>query len=192
MPTSSRSHLLVLFPSRLGWMAMIGAGDVLCQLTLGHSSPRAAAAACDPQLLASARRAAWNEPLRRRLQSYARGTPVDFTDVPVDLGTPTDFRRRVVRRCREIPYGQVVSYGELAARAGFPGAARAVGNCMAANRLPLVVPCHRVVRADGRPGAYSAPGGTRMKLRLLSLEGVSRHSGLLALSSLRCLNRDCS
>ncbi len=153
-------------------MALIGAGDVLRQLTLAHRSAHAAAGACDPELLENARRGTWNGQLVRRLQAYATGTPVDFRDVRVDPGRLTAFERRVVGQCRRIPYGETVSYGELAARSGSPGAARAVGNCMAANRIPLIIPCHRVVRADGRPGAYSAPGGTRTKRRLLALEGV--------------------
>jgi methylated-DNA-[protein]-cysteine S-methyltransferase len=64
----------------------------------------------------------------------------------------------------------MLTYGELAAKAGYPGAARAVGNCMAANRIPLLIPCHRVVCAGGRLGSYSAPGGTVTKRRLLALE----------------------
>lgn len=160
----------VIFPSKLGWMALIGAGGLLKQLTFGHSSSPAAARALDPELLENAERGTWNVRLVRRLQAYASGTPVDFRDVKVDLGRLTDFQRRVAHRCRQIPYGKTLSYGQLAARAGSPRAARAVGNCMAANRVPLIIPCHRVLPADGRPGAFSAPGGTRTKQRLLALE----------------------
>jgi len=172
MTASAQPTALVIFPSRLGWMAMIGAGDVLMQLTLAHTSPDAAAGACSRDLLENAQRGTWNEPLLRRLQAYACGAPADFRDVRIDPGRLTAFQRRVARRCRQIPYGKTLSYGALAAKAGSPGAARAVGNCMAANRIPLVIPCHRVLRADGRPGAYSAPGGTRTKKRLLALEGL--------------------
>jgi methylated-DNA-[protein]-cysteine S-methyltransferase len=172
MTTPPEPTLLVVFPSRLGWMAMIGAGDVLMQLSFGHATPDAAARACAPDLLEIARRGTWNEPLRRRLQAYARGLPADFRDVRIDPGRLSAFQQRVVRGCRQIPHGKTLSYGQLAAEAGSPGAARAVGNCLAANRIPLVIPCHRVLRADGRPGAFSAPGGTRTKKRLLALEGV--------------------
>jgi methylated-DNA-[protein]-cysteine S-methyltransferase len=105
-----------------------------------------------------------------RLRRFAAGAPDDLLDVPLDLGPCTEFQRRVLEACRHVPYGQTVSYGELAARAGFSRTARAVGCCMAANRIPLLVPCHRVIRSDGRPGHYSAPGGARMKRRLLTLE----------------------
>jgi methylated-DNA-[protein]-cysteine S-methyltransferase len=101
---------------------------------------------------------------------YAAGEPVDFADVPVALDHLTPFARRVVKHCRAIRRGQTRSYGDVAAAAGRPGAARAVGQVMAANRTPLVVPCHRVVAADGRLGGFSAPTGLAMKRRLLALE----------------------
>jgi methylated-DNA-[protein]-cysteine S-methyltransferase len=79
--------------------------------------------------------------------------------------------------CRRIGYGQTISYGQLAASVGAPGAARAVGTCMATNPLPLVVPCHRVIPAAGPPGFYSAPGGCRMKQRLLAMERAGQGGG---------------
>lgn len=104
--------------------------------------------------------------------AYAAGEPVDFADVAVDLAHLTPTQCRVIEQCRRIPYGQTLTYGRLAALAGSPGAARAVGNVMAANRCPLVIPCHRVVQAGGQIGHYSAPAGRRMKLRLLEQEGA--------------------
>src|SRR5207249_2714132 len=87
----------------------------------------------------------WNPPLVRRLQAYAEGAADDFLDVPLDLSALSDFQRRVVKHCRRIPLGRTRTYGELAALAGSPGAARAAGNVMSANHTPLVMPCHRVV-----------------------------------------------
>lgn len=176
--------VLVTVPSSLGWIALVGTGGVLKQLTFGHGSSQAAVTALDPKLLENALRGTWNlgtgnlgtgnVDLLGRLQAYASGKPVDFRDVKIDTRPLTDFQRRVVRHCRRIPYGETLSYGQLAAKAGSSRAARAVGNCMAANRFPLVVPCHRVIPADGRPGAFSAPGGTRTKQRLLALEASNR------------------
>lgn len=88
----------------------------------------------------------------------------------VDLEPFSGFRRRVMELAMAIPRGQVRSYGELARAAGRPGAARAVGQVMARNPIPLFVPCHRVVRADGRLGEYSG-GGAAIKRRLLAMEG---------------------
>ncbi len=166
--------VLTAFPSSLGWMAIIGAGDVLQQLTVAQRSARAAEKALDPALLCAAIRGSWNEGLILRLQAYASGSVVDFRDIKVDLSGLSPFRRRVAEHCRRIPYGQILTYGQLAAKAGSSGAARAVGNCMAANRIPLIIPCHRVVLAGGRIGAFSAPGGSNTKRRLLAIEAAAK------------------
>ncbi len=89
----------------------------------------------------------------------------------MDLGGYTDFQKRVYRALRRVPSGKVITYGELAKRAGYPGAARAVGTAMKKNRLPVVIPCHRVVPASGGLGEYSA--GKRWKRWLLELESVA-------------------
>jgi O-6-methylguanine DNA methyltransferase len=108
-----------------------------------------------------------------RLQDYAAGkldASGDMGDISVDFGPASEFRRRVLTLCRRIPCGRTMSYAELAARAGSPRAARAVGNCMATNPIPLLIPCHRVICADGRIGVYSAPGGAATKQRLWAME----------------------
>ena len=162
----------VSLPAPLGWIALVGTGETLLQLTFGHPSARAALKAVADSLAQNAQEGAWNRHLIRRLEAYAAGEPVDFTDVEIDPGPVSQFRRRVILHCRRIGYGQTLSYGQLAAKAGSPGAARAVGTCMAANRIPLIVPCHRVLPASGRPGAFSAPGGSRTKARLLAVEAA--------------------
>jgi methylated-DNA-[protein]-cysteine S-methyltransferase len=108
--------------------------------------------------------------LVQRLSAYAEGRADTFLDVSLDLSHLTDFQREVVTLCRHIGYGKTLSYAELAARAGSPRAARAVGNVMRTNRFPLLVPCHRVVGSAGALGGYSAPDGLRMKERLLRME----------------------
>ncbi|KKL62473.1 hypothetical protein LCGC14_2184870 [marine sediment metagenome] len=165
-------NILGTISSELGWMALIGSGDVLLQLKFGHRCQQAAIEALDPELLAHAEPGRFAEDLVERLKAYAAGEPVDFRDVRVDPGPSTDFRSRVLRHCRRIRYGETITYGQLAAKAGFPRAARAVGSCMAANRLPLIIPCHRVIAAGGRTGGFSAVGGIRTKKRLLALEAV--------------------
>jgi methylated-DNA-[protein]-cysteine S-methyltransferase len=162
--------MLFVFPSQLRWMALIAAGTTVKQLTFGHPTAAAARAALGGRLLAGAVAGEADSPLVRRLQAYAAGAADDFRDVEIELAPTSPFRRRVLQQCRRIPYGSRLTYGELAAKAGYPGAARAVGNCMAANRIPLLIPCHRVVRAGGRLGSYSAPGGAGTKRRLLAIE----------------------
>lgn len=104
--------------------------------------------------------------------AYARGERVDFEAIPInDRGMPP-FRRKVTEATRQIPYGQTLSYAELAEKAGSPRAFRAVGSTMANNRWAIVVPCHRVLASGGKLGGYSAPQGLNFKKRLLALEGI--------------------
>jgi methylated-DNA-[protein]-cysteine S-methyltransferase len=109
--------------------------------------------------------------LAERFRSYFAGSRDTFADVAVDLEDYTPFQLAVVEALRRVPWGEVVSYGELAALAGSPNAQRAVGTVCAHNRFPLVVPCHRVVSATGI-GGYGA-SGVQVKRRLLALENVS-------------------
>ena len=161
---------LLVFPSDLGWMAAVVADGVVKQLSFGHPSAAAAKKALDRKTLKAEKPGKGHARLVRRLQAYAAGVPDPLGDIPVDFGRVGEFQRRVLEQCRLIPYGCTVSYGELAAKAGSPRAARAVGNCMAANKTPLLVPCHRVVHSGGRLGSFSAPGGTTTKRRLLAME----------------------
>lgn len=106
------------------------------------------------------------------LECYFNHTPISFAQLPLDLGERTRFQQQILRLAMRIPYGQVISYGCLAQLAGHQGAARAVGGTMAANPIPIIIPCHRVVAASGALTGYSGPGGIVMKKNLLSLEGV--------------------
>jgi methylated-DNA-[protein]-cysteine S-methyltransferase len=100
-----------------------------------------------------------------------RGGPDTLAAIPLDLSRCSPFHRRVYEIARTIPPGETWTYGELAARAGSPGAARAVGQAMARNPFPLIVPCHRVTGAHGWAGGFSAHGGVSTKFRLLRIEG---------------------
>jgi methylated-DNA-[protein]-cysteine S-methyltransferase len=105
-----------------------------------------------------------------RFGAFLAGEDVSFDDVPLDLSPCTSFQQRVAGALRRLPRGEVVTYGELAALAGYPGAQRAVGTFCARNRFMLLVPCHRVVAADGI-GSYGS-AGIAVKRRLLALDGV--------------------
>ncbi len=107
--------------------------------------------------------------LQRQIQRYFDGRPTNFR-IKLDLGSRTPFHQTVLRACATIPYGETLTYGQLAELAAHPGAARAVGTVMAANPIPLIIPCHRVIAAAGRPSAFSAPGGPKTRKRLLQLE----------------------
>lgn len=107
----------------------------------------------------------------RLVTRYFAGEPVSFADVDVDLDWCTPFQGAVAEALRAVPYGETVTYGELAALAGHPNAQRAAGSFCAQNRLPLLVPCHRVVAAGGI-GSYGSLG-VDYKRRLLELEGAA-------------------
>ena len=132
-------------------------GDVL----LGHELPRArrTRARCAEDGLAT------------RFRAYFGGARDTFGDVELELEWATPFQRAVVDALRSVPYGETVTYGELAGLAGSPNAYRAAGSVCAGNRFALVVPCHRVVAATGL-GPYG-PSGSEYKRRLLELEGVA-------------------
>lgn len=138
-----------------------GVGELLVEgdVLLWHELPR-------PGL-----EAVGDHPLARRLKHYFSGTRDDFTDVQLDLEWCTPFQRSVVEVLRSVRRGETVTYGELAALSGHPGAARAAGSFCAANRFGIVVPCHRVVGADGLGGYGSL--GLEYKRRLLALEGAA-------------------
>lgn len=111
-------------------------------------------------------------PVRDPIASYLDDPASGLPDLPLDLSVGTAFQRAVWQELRGIPVGEVRTYGEVAAEAGTPGAARAAGNAVAANPLVLLVPCHRVVPASGGVGGYSAAGGPALKRELLRAEGA--------------------
>jgi methylated-DNA-[protein]-cysteine S-methyltransferase len=114
-------------------------------------------------------------PALRQVGEYLAGARRAF-DLRIDWALPhTPFQRRVWQALCGVPYGTAVSYGELAALAGRPGAARAVGNAMNQNPIALVIPCHRVIAAGGRIGGYG--GGLDIKRALLALEGIHMDAG---------------
>ncbi|MEU5841605.1 methylated-DNA--[protein]-cysteine S-methyltransferase [Rhodococcus sp. NPDC047139] len=120
-----------------------------------------------PRVLGSPRRL---DPVVRQLDEYFSGTRTHF-DIPLDLRLAGGFRREVITRLPDIAYGRTASYAEVAAAAGSPRAVRAVGTACAKNPLPVVVPCHRVVRSDGSMGNYV--GGLEAKRVLLQLESAT-------------------
>ena len=106
------------------------------------------------------------------IAALLRGEPVDLSGTVLDETRVPEFHRRVYGIARAIPPGRTLTYGEIAERLGDPGAARDVGRALGDNPFPIVVPCHRVLAANGKLGGFSAPGGTATKLKLLRIEGA--------------------
>ncbi len=109
----------------------------------------------------------------QQVSDYLRGRRREF-DLPIDWSGMTPFQKKVLQATLAIPCGEVITYGELAQLVGRPRSARAVGRAEATNPMPLVIPCHRVIGADGKLHGYGGRGGLDTKAWLLRLEGVQR------------------
>lgn len=168
MPSQERYGL---FDTALGPFGIAWSDRGLSRLQL----PEADLAATEKRLRGSAspgEAPRWAEQVVAEIRGYLAGERVEFASVPIDLSSVGEFRRAVYGAARTVGWGQTTSYGELARRIGFPWGARAVGQALARNPLPIVVPCHRILTHDRRIGGFSAYGGTLTKHRLLALEGV--------------------
>lgn len=160
----------VIFRTSTGWMGVLSSASGLLRITLPHPTERQI-----PQLLGIDIDQVRRSPqlfhdLMERLNSYFSGHKVDFPDA-LDLSGATDFQRKVWETARRIPYGETRSYSWIAEQIGKPESARAVGQALGRNPLPIIVPCHRVLTKDGGLGGYS--GGIKMKIYLLNLERVN-------------------
>ena len=161
MNGSDRDTLIVSSP--IGPLTLIAEGGALTAVDFGAPDGRDPGGSTDPLLAETG----------RQLEAYFSGERRDF-DLPLrPSGTP--FQLEVWRAVRDIPYGETVSYGELATRIGRPTAARAVGRANGQNPLAIVVPCHRVIGADGTLTGYA--GGLQMKATLLAIESPRREDG---------------
>ncbi len=109
--------------------------------------------------------------LQEQITAYFEGNCVNFSrDIPLTIDGLSSFGISVLTACRAIEFGQTITYGRLAKKSGRPNSSRAVGSVLAKNPLPLLIPCHRVIRSDGRLGGFSAPGGVKLKKKMLELE----------------------
>ena len=161
----------VIFKTKWGHFGLVGTKSVLCRTQLPGPEPKK----IESRLLKNLPDAQFDETLFKILQkqiaSYFEGSCVNFSpDLPVALDGFDGFPRKVLTACRKIEFGQRITYAGLAQKTGRPAASRAVGNALAKNPLPLIIPCHRVLRTDGKMGGFSAPGGISFKERMLALE----------------------
>ncbi|MFH0901206.1 MAG: methylated-DNA--[protein]-cysteine S-methyltransferase [Pseudomonadota bacterium] len=159
------------FSTDLGWCAIAWSKDGVVAIKLPEDTEEQAI----ERLLADAPFASPGRPtalIGQVIAAFRRhlaGAPQDYGFVPLDLRGIRGFRRQVFEAARQLPLGGTVSYGELGTLAGSPRAARAVGQAMARNRFPLVIPCHRVVASNGL-GGFSGSGGLKLKKLLLAFE----------------------
>jgi methylated-DNA-[protein]-cysteine S-methyltransferase len=165
-----------IFRTSWGYFAIAGANGVLSRTCLPVADRQAAQrellSAFPPDHEPTQPDDGFLSDLQERIAAYFDGENVDFSaDPAISLTDLSPFDRKVLQTCRKIPPGETTTYGDLAVRIGHPGAARAVGSALANNPIPLIIPCHRVIRTDGNLGGFSAPGGLATKQRLLRHEG---------------------
>ncbi len=165
------SYYYTVFQTPLGWCGLVrgerGLRRVIFPLSTAGETEECIRAEFPQVCLRSVRFNYWLRAFKR----YFHRERVSFLG-QIDLSGKSNFSRAILLACRRIPYGEIRSYGWLARVVGRPKAARPVGNVLARNPLPLVIPCHRVVKADGTLGGFSARGGLSLKARLLQLEGI--------------------
>jgi methylated-DNA-[protein]-cysteine S-methyltransferase len=160
-----------IFETRLGWMGVLASETGLRKMTLPQSSPEECFSMLGPDATQAVHFPERFIGLKKKLESYFDGNAVNFDDEPLDFGDATEFHKAAWRACRSIPAGETRTYKWLAAQAGRPKAPRAAGQSMARNRLPIIIPCHRVIAADGSLRGFGK-GTTRLDLkeRLLQME----------------------
>ncbi len=159
-----------VFKTAAGWVGILGSAKGIKRITLPQTSREKAVAELGNS---DGEKPAQNAlaDIQQRFISYFNGQNVEFPD-KLDLSDATPFQRTVWTTARQIPYGETRSYGWVAQKTGKPGAARAVGQALGSNPLPVIVPCHRVISSDGGLGGFS--GGLAMKRKLLALEKKKR------------------
>jgi methylated-DNA-[protein]-cysteine S-methyltransferase len=169
-----------LFDTAIGACGIAWNGRGIAGVQLPEGSPHETRARLRRRF-PEAREAPPPAPVRRAMDgviALLRGEPSELDAVTLDLDGVPPFHRRVYEVARTIPPGTTLSYGEIAARMGEPGAARDVGQALGQNPFAIIVPCHRVLAANGKVGGFSARGGVRTKLRLISSERAGGHGAL--------------
>lgn len=172
-----------IFKTKWGYFGLAATDNGLLKTCLPLSNPekvklqilKASFAGREPSIKYRASSIEFDKALFKTVQeqitAYFEGACVNFSrDIPIVLDGLGLFARRVLTACRDIRFSQTVSYGRLAEMAGKSGAARAVGGALSKNPLPLIIPCHRVICANGKIGGFSAPGGRNSKEKLLKHE----------------------
>ena len=165
-----------LFDTPIGTCAVAWSGRGIAGLQLPEPSPAATRARVQrrwPGVVEASSVPAGVQRALDRVQALLAGDAVDLADIPLDLEAAPEFHRRVYDVARTIPPGRTMTYGEIARRLGVPHESREVGQALGRNPVAIIVPCHRVLGADGKMGGFSANGGVSTKRRMLEIEGAA-------------------
>ncbi len=160
-----------IFKTEWGYFGLAGANSALLRAHLPARNRGKVKAELLKNLPVAKYDTGYLRSLQKQIIHYYQGHSVNFDPgLPIALDGFSPFARKIMAVCRTIPFGQTSSYGQLAQKIRRPGAARAVGRVISRNRLPLIVPCHRVLAAGGKIGGFSAKGGILLKERMLKFE----------------------
>jgi len=161
----------VIFETKWGYFGLAGTESALCRSQLPGQEYKKIESLLLKNLLDAQFDETFFKILQEQITAYFEGACVNFSlDIPIALDGFHGFSLKVLTACRKIKFGRTITYSDLAKKAGRPAASRAVGNALAKNPLPLIIPCHRVLRADGGMGGFSAPGGIPFKKKMFALE----------------------
>jgi methylated-DNA-[protein]-cysteine S-methyltransferase len=164
-----------LFDTPIGTCSLVWRDDRIVGLRLPEASPAATRGRITrrwPEATEQALPPSMQATIDRVL-ALLRGEHIDLGDVALDFGEATEFHQRAYAIARTIPAGQTMTYGEIARRLGTPHESREVGQAMGRNPVAIIMPCHRVLGADGKMGGFSATGGVAIKRRILEIEGAA-------------------
>ncbi|MHC4627017.1 MAG: methylated-DNA--[protein]-cysteine S-methyltransferase [Planctomycetota bacterium] len=161
----------VIFETRWGYFGLAGIESALCRTCLAAPKRRTTGRHLLRDLSGAQFDKDYFKSLQGQIAAYYEGARVNFgPEIPVSLDGFHPFGVSVLMTCRQLQFGQTIAYGGLASKSGRPGASRAAGSALARNPIPLIIPCHRVLRTDGGLGGFSAPGGLTVKKKMLELE----------------------
>ncbi len=162
----------IIFKTKWGHFGLAGTEYGLCRIQLPGPKPEKIRSLLLKNLPDGQLDKSFFRPVQEQIATYFEGACVNFSlDIPLVIEGLSSFGISILTACRDIGFGQTITYGRLAKKSGRPNASRAVGSALAKNPLPLIIPCHRVIRSDGKLGGFSAPGGVTLKKKMLELEG---------------------
>ena len=172
-----------LFKTKIGWCGLLRSERGILRLFIGYPKREQLLKQITKEFGNSIVKTPATGEMIHKIKGFCAGEKVIFSKCAVGWSILTPFQKRVFKETLKIPYGTTETYSGLARKSGCPNGSRAVGNALANNPFPLVVPCHRIIRRDGRLGGFSAWGGIALKERLLKLEGVNVQSERVLLCS---------
>ena len=162
-----------LFPTYIGWCGVLTAQRGLLRVYAGYAKRTQLLEHIAVGVGDRIKKVSATGRVIDTIKRYCSGENVSFEGCHMDWSSLSPFQQKVLKTAMKIPYGSVATYGSLAGKIGCPRGSRAVGNALARNPFPLVIPCHRIIRGDGKPGGFSAGGGVMLKNKLLQIEQLS-------------------